>query len=62
MNQAAVLRGPLRGYGAATVGPVGASPVTTWLSAKGKRGDPFPYSPSKAKSLLVASQGWSQLP
>jgi peptide/nickel transport system substrate-binding protein len=61
MNQAAVISGPLRGYGTATVGPVGASPVTSWLSSKGKQGDPYPYNPSKAKSLL-SSHGWTVNP
>jgi peptide/nickel transport system substrate-binding protein len=61
MNQAAVLRGPLRGYGTLTVGPVGNTPVTAWLSPKGKAGDPFPYDPAKAKSLL-ASHGWTVNP
>jgi peptide/nickel transport system substrate-binding protein len=61
MNQAAVLRGPLRGYGTLTVGPVGNTPVTAWLSPKGKTADPFPYDPAKAKSLL-ASHGWTVVP
>ncbi len=61
MNQAAVLSGPLRGYGNLTVGPVGSAPVTSWLSAKGKQGDPFPYDPGQARSLL-ASSGWKVVP
>jgi peptide/nickel transport system substrate-binding protein len=61
MNQAAIIAGPLRGYGAATVGPVAATPATKWLSATGMQGDPFPYNPGKAKSLL-ASHGWSVAP
>jgi peptide/nickel transport system substrate-binding protein len=61
MNQAAIIKGPLRGYGAATVGPVAATPATQWLSAQGKQGDPFPYNPDKAKSLL-ASHGWTVVP
>ena len=61
MNQAAVLQGPLRGYGTLTVGPVGNTPVTAWLSPKGKAGNPFPYDPAKAKSLL-ASHGWTVNP
>ncbi len=61
MNQSAVISGPLRGYGALTVGPVAATPVTSWLSAKGRQGDPFPYNPGKAKSLL-ASHGWNVVP
>jgi peptide/nickel transport system substrate-binding protein len=61
MNQAAVLQGPLRGYGTLTVGPVGNTPVTSWLSPKGKAGNPFPYDPARAKSLL-ASHGWTVNP
>ncbi|MBV9094748.1 MAG: hypothetical protein JO132_12880 [Streptosporangiaceae bacterium] len=61
MNQAAIIKGPLRGYGAPTVGPVAATPATSWLSATGKQGDPFPYNPGKAKSLL-ASHGWTVVP
>ena len=58
LNQAAIISGPLRGYGEATVGPVAATPVTKFLSAQGKKGDPFPYNPGKAKSLL-SSHGWT---
>jgi peptide/nickel transport system substrate-binding protein len=61
MNQSAVLQGPLRGYGTLTVGPVGNTPVTAWLSPKGKTSDPFPYDPAKARSLL-ASHGWTVVP
>jgi peptide/nickel transport system substrate-binding protein len=61
MNQAAVISGPLRGYGALTVGPVAATPATQYLSGTGKAGDPFPYNPGKAKSLL-ASHGWNVVP
>jgi peptide/nickel transport system substrate-binding protein len=61
MNQAAVLQGPLRGYGTLTAGPVGNTPVTSWLSPKGKAGNPFPYDPAKAKSLLT-SHGWTVNP
>jgi peptide/nickel transport system substrate-binding protein len=58
MNQAAVIAGPLKGYGVPTVGPVGSQPVTPFLSATGMKGDPFPYNPTKAKSLLT-SHGWT---
>jgi peptide/nickel transport system substrate-binding protein len=61
MNQAAVISGPLRGYGTATVGPVPDTPMTSFLSPKGKQGDPFPYHPAKAKSLLT-SHGWKVVP
>jgi peptide/nickel transport system substrate-binding protein len=63
MNQAAVISGPLRGYGRPTVGPVGADPVTSWLSPQSKAvaGDPFPFNPAQAKSLLT-SHGWKVVP
>ena len=38
MNQAAIISGPLRGYGAPTVGPVAATPATKCLSATGPAG------------------------
>jgi peptide/nickel transport system substrate-binding protein len=61
MNQAAVINGPLRGYGVPTVGPVPASPVTGILSPRGRQGGPFSFSPAKAKSLL-SSHGWTVVP
>jgi peptide/nickel transport system substrate-binding protein len=61
VNQAGVISGPLHGYGYPTVGPVGTYPATNYLSAKGKQGDPFPYSPAKAKALL-AEHGWKVVP
>ena len=61
MNQPADLAGPLKGYGVTQNGPVGSYPATSWLSPQGKKGVTFPYSPSKAKSLLT-SNGWSVAP
>jgi len=61
MNQAAVIQGPLRGYGVPTVGPVPSTPVTPFLSPMGRQGDPFPYNPAKARALL-ASHGWTVVP
>jgi peptide/nickel transport system substrate-binding protein len=61
MDQAAVISGPLRGYGIATPGPVGSFPTTAWLSSQGKASNPFPYDPAKAKSLLT-SHGWKVVP
>jgi peptide/nickel transport system substrate-binding protein len=58
MNQAAVISGPLHGYGQLTVGPVGTYPPNPYLSSQGKAGDPFPYNPTEAKSLLT-SHGWN---
>jgi peptide/nickel transport system substrate-binding protein len=61
LNQNAILEGPLRGYGTVQPGPVGNYPVTSFLSAQGKKGTPFPYNPGKAKTLLT-SHGWSVVP
>jgi peptide/nickel transport system substrate-binding protein len=61
LNQQAIIRGPLRGYGKPTVGPVANIPATDWLSAKGRQGEPYPYDPAKAKALLVA-HGWTIVP
>jgi len=61
MNQQAIINGPLHGYGSYTVGPVGTYPATSYLSAQGKQGDPFPFNPAKAKQLL-ASHGWNVVP
>jgi peptide/nickel transport system substrate-binding protein len=60
MNQAAVIKGPLKGYGLPTVGPVGTLPLSgaSYLSPTGKQGDPWPYNPTKAKQLLT-SNGWT---
>jgi peptide/nickel transport system substrate-binding protein len=57
-NQGAVVAGPLKGYGVVTVGPVASTPVTPFLSSTGQAGDPYPYNPTKAKSLLT-SHGWN---
>jgi peptide/nickel transport system substrate-binding protein len=61
LNQAAVIKGPLRGYGVPTVGPVSSTPATAFLSPMGRRGDPFPFDPAKARALL-ASHGWTVMP
>jgi peptide/nickel transport system substrate-binding protein len=63
LNQSALISGPLRGYGVPTVGPVGSTPATRFLSPLGKAQTdsgvgPYPYNPGKAKSLL-ASHGWT---
>lgn len=59
MNQASVIKGPLRGWGTETVGPVPNTPPN-FLSPQLK-GDPFPYNPGKARQLL-ASHGWTITP
>jgi peptide/nickel transport system substrate-binding protein len=61
MNQKSIIDGPLHGYGAYTVGPVGTYPSTSYLSPQGKQGDPFPFNPAKAKELLT-SHGWNVVP
>jgi peptide/nickel transport system substrate-binding protein len=61
MNQEAVIKGPLHGYGYPTVGPIPYYPSTSYLSSQGKQGDPFPYNPAKARQLL-ASHGWTVVP
>jgi peptide/nickel transport system substrate-binding protein len=61
MNQAAVIKGPLRGYGVPTVGPVANTPASPFLSPMGRQGDPFPFDPAKARALLV-SHGWTVAP
>ena len=61
VNQEAVIKGPLRGYGTPTPGPVGSTPVTSYLSPALRTGNPFPYNPAAAKNLL-ASHGWKVVP
>jgi peptide/nickel transport system substrate-binding protein len=61
MNQQAIIKGPLRGYARPTVGPVANVPPTSFLSAKGRQGEPYAYSVSAAKALLVA-HGWKVTP
>ena len=65
-NQKAVIDGPLRGYGVPTVGPVGSTPTTPFLSSEGKAQEasgagPFPFSIAKAQALLT-SHGWKVVP
>jgi len=61
LNQEAVIKGPLRGYGTLTPGPVGNTPETQYLSPHLKTTNPFPYNPTKAKELLT-SHGWKVTP
>ena len=65
-NQQAVIEGPMRGYGEATVGPVGSTPVSKFLSPTGRAQTnsgtgPYPFSIAKAKALL-SSHGWTVVP
>jgi peptide/nickel transport system substrate-binding protein len=61
MNQAAIIEGPLHGYGKVSTGLVGDYPVTKYLSPTGRKGDPFPYNPIQALHLLV-THGWQVNP
>jgi peptide/nickel transport system substrate-binding protein len=58
MNQEAVIKGPLKGYGTPTVGPVPLYPQTNYASPQTMKGDPWPYNPATAKQLLT-SHGWN---
>jgi peptide/nickel transport system substrate-binding protein len=65
-DQTAVIEGPMRGYGAPTVGPVGSTPVSKFLSPTGRAETsagtgPYPFSIAKAKTLL-SSHGWTVVP
>jgi peptide/nickel transport system substrate-binding protein len=65
-NQKGIIEGPMRGYGAPTVGPVGSTPVSKFLSPQGKaevssKEGPYPFSIAKAKALLT-SHGWTVNP
>jgi peptide/nickel transport system substrate-binding protein len=61
LNQQSVIKGPLRGYGTQTPGPVGMTPPSKFLSPELKNGSPYNYNPTKAKSLLT-SHGWKITP
>jgi peptide/nickel transport system substrate-binding protein len=61
VNQAAIIQGPLHGYGQVSTGPVGPYPRTRYLSPKGRQGDPFPYNPVEARNLLT-QHGWKVNP
>ena len=56
-DQAAIIQGPLHGYGHVTTGPVGGYPPTPYLSPQARRGDQYPYNPAKARQLLK-THGW----
>ena len=57
-NQAAIIQGPLHGYGQVTTGVVGGYPtVAKYLSPLALKGDPYPYDPAQATALLTG-HGW----
>jgi peptide/nickel transport system substrate-binding protein len=65
-NQKGIIQGPMRGYGSPTVGPVGSTPVSKFLSPAGRAATssgegPYPFSIAKAKALLT-SHGWTVAP
>jgi peptide/nickel transport system substrate-binding protein len=47
-----------KGYGYPNYSPVPVKPPNQWLSPAAQQGTPFPFNPSKAKSLLT-SHGWT---
>ncbi len=57
VDQSAIIQKVFKGYGAPEYGPVPVLPVTSFLSS-GEKSNPYPYSLSKAESLL-SSHGWS---
>jgi len=60
-NQASILQGPARNYGSLTTGPVPQYPASPYAAPSEKQGDPFPYNPGKASTLL-SSHGWKVTP
>ena len=58
INQSAIVQGALHGYGKVTDGPVGDTPPTKYLSPQVRKGDPFPFSVQRARSLLT-EHGWT---
>jgi peptide/nickel transport system substrate-binding protein len=60
-DQAAVIQGPLHGYGHTTTALVGSFPRTRFLSPKARGGDPYPFNPGAARRLLTM-HGWNVNP
>ncbi len=56
INQAGYISAFLHGYGNPTYGPVPLVPTSQFVSS-GQKGNPYPYSPSAATTLLSA-HGW----
>lgn len=57
MDQQAVIKGPLGGYGYPTYGPVPVQPKNSYASSF-EQHNPYPYSISAAKSLITG-HGWT---
>jgi len=61
LNQEAVINGRCTATARQPWGRWGNTPVTQFLSPLLKSGDPFPFDPAKARSLLT-SHGWKVVP
>ena len=60
IDQPAMITNFLKGYGVPTYGPVPVLPTNNLVDSY-EKANPFPYSPSKAESLLT-SHGWKVVP
>ena len=60
VDQSAYITHLSHGYGVPTYGPVPVEPKNSFASSY-EKSDPYPYSPSKAKSLLE-DHGWKVVP
>ena len=60
INQPAIIKRLLLGYGVPTYGPVPVLPNNPYVDSY-EKSNPYPYNPSKAKSLL-SSHGWKVVP
>jgi peptide/nickel transport system substrate-binding protein len=61
VNQPVLIEHISKGYGVPTYGPVPVCPQNTFAHSEEQLGNPYPYSPAKAKALLTAN-GWSVKP
>jgi peptide/nickel transport system substrate-binding protein len=61
VNQPAYIQHIDHGYGVPTYGPVPVCPPNNFAAAELKRGNPYPYNPTKAKQLLQ-QHGWTVKP
>jgi peptide/nickel transport system substrate-binding protein len=60
VDQPAYIKSFGHGYGVGTYGPVPSEPSNSYASTF-EKSNPYPYNPSKAKSLLT-SHGWNVVP
>jgi len=61
VDQPTLTQHVFKGYGVPTYGPVPVCPNNTFAHAELQLGNPYPYNPTKAKSLLTAN-GWTVKP